>query len=200
MVSRIYNRVADRYDEDWSGLYAGARKHCLRQIIEQRGELDRPDTLDLGVGTGNSLNELRQRLPLGNCIGLDTSERMLEHSASKLDGCARLIRSDAVDAARHLPPRSIGLLLCHFLLSFVDADKLYRTAYHLLRPGGLFSLATSTRRSLRETYSGRFSRAARVLGVQRAVDGASTPADTSAFLIRRRSRARSRDSSLISRS
>ena len=177
MVSRIYNRVADRYDEDWSGLYAGARKRCLRQIIEQRGELDRPDTLDLGVGTGNSLNELRQRLLLGSCMGLDTSERMLEHSASKLDGCARLIRSDAIDAARHLPPRSVDLLLCHFLLSFVDADILYRSAYRLLRPDGLFSLATSTRRSMRETYSGRFRRPARLLGVQRAVEGASTPAD-----------------------
>ena len=177
MVSRIYNRVADRYDEDWSGLYAAARKRCLGQIIEHCGQLDRPDTLDLGVGTGNSLNDLRGHLPLGNCIGLDASERMLEHSAVKLDGCATLIKGDAIDAAHHILPGSVDLLLCHFLLSFVDAGQLYRTAHRLLRPGGLFSLATSTRRSLRETYSGRFSRPARLLGVQRAVNGASTPAD-----------------------
>lgn len=182
MVSRIYNRVADRYDEDWSGLYAAARKHCLGQIIEHADELDRPATLDLGVGTGNSLKELRDLLPLGECTGLDVSAGMLQRSADKLDNGARLLQADAVDAIRYVPPESIDLLLCHFLLSFVDASRLYQTAYRLLRPGAMISLATSTRGSLRETYSGRFSRAARLLGVQRAVNAASTPADHSECL------------------
>jgi len=177
MVSRIYNRVADRYDEDWSGLYAGARKLCLGQIVEHASELDHPDTVDLGIGTGNSLEELRALLPLGKCTGLDVSSGMLERSANKLADSARLLKANAVDADRFLPPASVDLLLCHFLLSFVDADQLYRTAHRLLRPGGLMSLATSTRGSLRETYSGRFSRAARLIGVQRAVNTASTPAD-----------------------
>ncbi len=177
MVSKIYNRVADRYDEDWSGLYASARKLCLGQIVEHASDLKRPDTLDLGIGTGNSLDELREMLPLGICTGLDVSSAMLERSANKLADSTRLLRANAVDAGRFLPPASVDLLLCHFLLSFVDADELFRTALGLLRPGGLMSLATSTRGSLRETYSGRFSRAARLIGVQRAVTTASTPAD-----------------------
>jgi len=177
MVSRIYNRVADRYDEDWRGLYAGARKLCVGQIVEHAAELGHPDTVDLGIGTGNSLDELRALLPLGKCTGLDISTGMLKRSADKLNGSIRLLRANAVDADHYLPPASVDLLLCHFLLSFVDAGQLLGTAYQLLRPGGLLSLATSTRGSLRETYSGRFSRAARLLGVQRAVNTASTPLD-----------------------
>jgi len=177
MVSRIYNRVADRYDEDWSGLYAGARKLSLGQIVERAAELDHPDTVDLGIGTGNSIDQLREMLPLGKCTGLDISAGMLKRSADKLDGSIRLLRANAVDADRFLPPASVDLLLCHFLLSFVDAEKLYRTAHRLLRPGGLMSLATSTQGSLRDTYNGRFRRAASLLGVQRAVNTASTPAD-----------------------
>ena len=182
MVGKFYNRVANRYDEDWSGLYAAARKLCLEQIVEHEGELDLPDTVDLGVGTGNSLYELRRLMSLGSCTGLDISAGMLERSSSKLGDSVRLVRADANDAERYLAHESVDLLLCHFLLCFVDAGRLLRTAYRLLRPGALISLATSTRGSLRETYSGRFSSPARLLGVQRAVNTAVTPADHDACL------------------
>lgn len=178
MVSRIYDRVADRYDEDWSGLYASARRYCIEQIGRQLSHRDRPvDILDLGIGTGNTLHELRATIALGRCAGFDLSAGMLDQAADKLADQVQLIQGNAIEAADYLPPGSMDLVLCHFILSFVDADRLFETAFEMLRPGAVLSLATSTRRSLRETHSGRFSRAARILGVQRALNAATTPAD-----------------------
>lgn len=178
MVNRLYDRVAKRYDDDWSGLYASARRYCIEQISRQLDRRERPiDTLDFGIGTGNSLHELRDNITLGRCAGFDLSAGMLDQAADKLASNVQLIQGNAIEAADYLPPGSMDLVLCHFILSFVDADRLFETAFEMLRPGAVLSLATSTRRSLQETYSGRFSRAARILGVQRALSAASTPAN-----------------------
>jgi ubiquinone/menaquinone biosynthesis C-methylase UbiE len=86
VLNQVYDRVADRYDDDWSGLYARARLHCINQIASQLGRLDvPPDAVDFGIGTGNALGELQQRIPLGDCTGFDISRRMLGQAAKKLN-------------------------------------------------------------------------------------------------------------------
>ncbi|MGD2171944.1 MAG: class I SAM-dependent methyltransferase [Gammaproteobacteria bacterium] len=178
MATRVYDRVAACYDDDWGGIYAAARTCYVEQICRARKNRGQPpDTLDLGVGTGNSLFDLGRRLPLGKCTGFDLSRGMLRQARSKLGDRVELLREDALRAARHMPAASADLVLCHFLLSFVAADPLLDEVYRLLRPGGLFSLATSTQRSLGELHSGRFSRTGRLLGVRRELQKASTPAD-----------------------
>lgn len=178
MATRVYDRVAACYDDDWGGIYAAARACCVEQIhraSRQRGLP--PDTVDLGIGTGNSLVDLERRLSLGKCIGFDLSRGMLKQARSKLGERVELLREDALLATRRMPAASVDLVLCHFLLSFVAAEPLLDQAYRLLRPGGLFSLATSTQRSLGELHSGRFSRTGRLLGVRRELHKVSTPAD-----------------------
>jgi ubiquinone/menaquinone biosynthesis C-methylase UbiE len=178
MATRVYDRVAACYDDDWGGIYAAARNCYLEQI--QRASKPRglpPDTVDLGIGTGNSLYDLERRLVLGKCIGLDLSRGMLRQARNKLGERVELLCADALQATRRMPSASVDLVLCHFLLSFVAAEPLLDQAYRLLRPGGLFSLATSTQRSLGELHSGRFSRTGRLLGVRRELRKASTPAD-----------------------
>lgn len=178
MVSRVYNRVADRYDQDWSGIYANSRRHCLRQIATELAPTDSPlDVVDLGIGTGNALRDLRSRIPLGRCTGFDLSRGMLDQAAHKLGPGVSLIRDDAKNAADYLAPASQDLVLCHFLLSFVDPERMFEIAFRLLRPGGVLSLATSTRQSLRELSRGRFRRASKVLGVRRSLQKAHTPRD-----------------------
>ena len=178
MVSRVYNRVAPRYDEDWSGIYAAARARCMRQIAAQLDATDKPlEIVDLGVGTGNSLADLRRLVPLGNCTGFDLSTGMLTEAAHKLKNDATLIQADAINASTYLKPASIDLALCHFILSFVDTDRLLQMLQGLLKPGGLVSLATSTQQSLRELHSGRFRRSGQLLGVRRSLRKAATPVD-----------------------
>jgi len=178
MVSRIYNRVAASYDRDWSGIYASARDHCMAQIATQLEPPQRRlDTVDFGIGTGNSIHDLGKLVPLGSCTGFDLSAGMLNQAARKLGPGVRLIEGDAIDAPAYLEPKSIDLALCHFLLSFVDADELLQVAFGLLRPGGLLSLATSTQRSLQQLHSGRFRRTGQLFGVRRALSKVTTPAD-----------------------
>lgn len=178
MVSRVYDRVADHYDEDWSGLYASARTRSIKQIAAQLRNRQRPaNTVDLGVGTGNALRDLRRVVPLGLCTGFDVSGGMLARAAQKLDGRVTLIHDDAANAAAHLGGESQDLVLCHFLLSFMDTRCLLGVAHGLLRPGGLFSLATSTQGSLSEMHSLHYPRASRLVGIQRSLSKAGTPRD-----------------------
>ncbi len=178
MVTRVYNRVADRYDEDWSGIYANARTHCIRQIMDQLDTADRPlDVVDFGIGTGNALSDLRRFAQLGRCTGFDLSAGMLAQAERKLDGNVHLIRDDAIRAPDYLQAQSNDLALCHFLLSFVDADRLLDVAHGLLRPGGMLSLATSTQQSLHELTLGRYRRASKLLGVERMLRKSNVPVD-----------------------
>ena len=176
MVSRIYDQVAAQYDRDWSGLYATARATSLGQIARRLGGAERRvDTVDLGVGTGNALRDLQQKIQLGNCTGFDISRGMLAQAARKTGSSVKLIHADAAHATEHLAQQSQDLVLCHFLLSFMDMTDLLGLAQRLLRPGGLLSLATSTQESLSELHSVHFPRASRLLGVQASMRKASTP-------------------------
>jgi ubiquinone/menaquinone biosynthesis C-methylase UbiE len=178
VVSRVYDRVADQYDDDWSGLYAAARAKCVSQIARQMHESDRPlDVADLGIGTGNALRDLERRIPLGTCTGLDVSQGMLSQAGRKLGDEVRLIHDDAAHAGAYLAPGSQDLVLCHFLLSFVDADRLVDVAHGLLRPGGIVSLATSTQGSLSELHRYHYPRASRLVGIQRSLQRSGTPRD-----------------------
>lgn len=176
MVSRIYDRIAEHYDEDWSGLYARARAYCINQIVSQSGALDgAPDIVDLGIGTGAALRDLRQRIPLGYCTGFDVSRGMLSQAAQNLNGKVKLIHDDATRAASYLQAESQDLALCHFLLDFADVDPVLDTVQTLLRPGGFFSLATSTQQSLSEVHRIHYPRSSRLIGIQRAVGKSNTP-------------------------
>ncbi len=177
MVSQIYDRVASRYDRDWSGIYAGARAHCVDQISAELTAAGPVDAIDLGIGTGNAFNDLRARIELGDCTGFDVSRGMLMQARQKLGADIRLVNSDAARAVDFVAPESVDLVLSHFLLSFVEADRLLSTAHRVLRPGGLMSLATSTQRSLIELHTGRFRRASKLFRVKRSLHKAHTPRD-----------------------
>ncbi len=177
MVSQLYDRVASRYDSDWSGIYASARAHCVEQIAAELGDRGPVDTIDFGIGTGSALHDLRRHIDFGECTGFDVSRGMLTQARRKLGDDVRLVHSDAVRAANYAGPGSADLALSHFLLSFIDADRLLSTAQEILRPGGLLSLATSTQRSLIELHTGRFRRASRLFRVKRSLHRAHTPRD-----------------------
>ncbi len=177
MVSQLYDRVASRYDRDWSGIYANARAHCVDQIATELAGAGPVDAIDFGIGTGNALRDLRRRIEFGDCTGFDVSRGMLTQARRKLGDTVRLVHSDAAHAAEHVPANSVDLVLSHFLLSFIDADQLLATAHGVMRPGGLLSLATSTQRSLIELHTGRFRRASKLFRVERSLNKAHTPRD-----------------------
>lgn len=139
---QLYNqRVAATYDEDCLGLLAGARRLAIAQLVAS--DLAPTATvLDLGVGTGESLCALLPRFPHGRKIGIDLSGKMIEAAQRKLAFEAHV--DDACNVGAHVPAGSVDLVLAHFLTSFVSRPRLFSAAATALRPGGLFSVVSTT--------------------------------------------------------
>lgn len=175
-IGAIYDQhVADTYDEDSLGLLAGARNLGIRQITESSLPADAV-VLDLGVGTGETLIALKPRFASGRLIGIDLSARMVEVAQRKLAFEAHV--DDACNAAAHVPPASVDLALAHFLTTFVDRPKLFRTTAGLLKPGGLFSVVSTPTEAFLAVRNGL----AALLGDTALVQAASpTPANAEAL-------------------
>lgn len=177
MVSHAYDRIADSYDDDWCGLYAESRRRAVAQIVAALADAADPKITDLAVGTGNTLGSLYQRLSLGTATGFDVSTGMLGKAREKLPQRAQLIHDSAANAENYLGPASQDVMLCHFLLRYLEPQVVLPTAYRLLKPGGYFSLVTTTQRSLIEAYTGRFAKIEPLLGVRRQLAKGGNPLD-----------------------
>lgn len=137
-IGAIYDQhVADTYDQDSLGLLSGGRGLGIAQILAATS-VSPACIVDLGVGTGESLNLLGTHYPQAKRIGIDLSARMIEVARRKFEFTAYV--DDACNAGAHVPDDSADLVMAHFLTTFVNRPKLFRTAANLLRPGGLFSV------------------------------------------------------------
>ncbi len=149
---KLYDEhVADTYDQDQLGLLAGVRALAIEQITAT----DLPSNatlLDLGVGTGLTLAALGARFPTGRKIGIDLSAKMIAAAQRRLALEAHV--DDACNAAAHVPPGSVDLVLAHFLTTFVNRPRLFAAAAQTLRPGGLFSVVSSTSEAFRLVRGG----------------------------------------------
>jgi cytosine/adenosine deaminase-related metal-dependent hydrolase/SAM-dependent methyltransferase len=75
------------------------------------------DVLDLGCGTGRWLEKLAAQSPQ-SLTGLDASPEMLAHAEGKLAARATLLLADC--HAPPVAPRSADLILCSFVLSYMQ--------------------------------------------------------------------------------
>ncbi len=139
---KLYDdRVADTYDADALGLLTGVRSLALAQI---RGAAlpDDATIVDLGAGTGLTLVALADRFPRSRMIAIDLSARMLETARKRLKLEAHV--DDVCNLGRHVAPASVDLALAHFLTTFVDRPRFFRSTAAALRPGGLISVVSTT--------------------------------------------------------
>lgn len=142
-IGQIYDEtVADHYDRDQFGLLGGARERCFQQFQTHLSAAPVAKALDLAVGTGLSLTPLRSMFPKAALSGIDLSARMLEIAKTKLDFEA--IHDDVNNAGAYFAPASVDLIMMHFLTTFIDGAKVVRESAKLLRPGGYYSIVSST--------------------------------------------------------
>ena len=125
-----YNEAASIYDDwDWQRLWhesnewpliAGTLKRWYKHSSENN---PCPRILDVGAGTGRSLENLERLFPSSERFGLDVSEGMLEEAKKRLRSNATLIQGDILDfQAQNL---KFDIILMQRTSSHVgDLDKL----------------------------------------------------------------------------
>jgi trans-aconitate 2-methyltransferase len=89
---------------------------------------------DLGCGTGALTGELHRRTGVAETVGIDSSARMLERSASHaVDG----VRFEQADIARYEPGGELDIVFSNAALHWLpDHRGLYARLRGWLRPGG----------------------------------------------------------------
>lgn len=108
------------------------------------GEVDARDVLELGCGAAQFAIELARRG--ARVIGLDVSQRQLDHASGRVTeaGVAvRLVHASADDVP--LPPDSLDIVFGdHGAMGFADPNRTVPEAARLLRDGGLLAFSMFT--------------------------------------------------------
>ncbi|HTL98768.1 MAG TPA: methyltransferase domain-containing protein [Holophagaceae bacterium] len=120
-----------------------------RFIPEDRATF--PVVLDLGCGHGRSLCLLAERFRPERIVGVDADPRMPGWAAPFAADlkCETDLRVAGAHATG-LPDASVDLVFCHQTLHhIVEQEAALAECFRVLRPGGLFLMAESTRKYIR---------------------------------------------------
>ncbi|MCM8595321.1 malonyl-ACP O-methyltransferase BioC [Accumulibacter sp.] len=156
-LRRNFARAASSYDEA-----AVLQREIGRRMLERLDyvRLTPQRVLDLGCGTGASINALHERYPKAALIGVDLSESMLrvgQAQGSRLrwllpflgGGKTPLIVADAT--ALPLSARSFGLVWSNLMLHWLDDPlRAFREMHRLLEVEGLLMFSTFGPDTLKE--------------------------------------------------
>ena len=125
-----YRLWASSYDKELNPMLALERR-VLAPLLPMASGLD---VVDLGCGTGRWLEILKTRRP-HRLVGVDCSPEMLAIAREKTDGAAEYLEGDCNQLV--YPPASADLILCNFLLSYIeDMPSFLGRIHRMLRPGG----------------------------------------------------------------
>ena len=139
-MSALFDRYADRFDEDLAALVSRSPGCCLPQVSE--GIPPRSlDIADLGCGTGLCGVEFR---PLARTLtGVDISQGMLGRAANA-ELCDSLIQGEITEFL-HTRRASFNLLISADVFIYVgDLEAIFEGARTALRPGGQFAFSVET--------------------------------------------------------
>ena len=184
MVKHIYDKIADSYDRDIFNIYSLTRETVRHQI---KAHVHEPlyCVLDFGIGTGMALLDLiRFGVDIRHMIGNDISNGMLAVAHQKLGNRLETICDDLANIHSHVKDNSQNLVFCHYLFSYCDLERSLASARQVLAPGGLVSIATTTKQNFAELYSGRFETTRRLMDVKGYMDKAKIPNDHDDLIVR----------------
>ena len=137
-VSReAFDMQAATYDTDKNGKHARTLYPHIREKLLQ---MSFDSLLDVGCGTGEMLNTVKNIRPAAMFCGIDISSEMLKKAQEKLQDAAELSLGDA----EHLPYEngSFDLLMCaDSFHHYPDPQKAIAEFYRVLKPEGQLLLA-----------------------------------------------------------
>jgi len=144
-IRRQYNEViAASYDLDPQRVAGRSLARVIAQLSAESclaAGLPPMNVLDVGMGTGLFLEQLRNRAEREiHPHGLDISEKMADVAKSRLPDLVANI-DDAANLGRHFDEASFDLICTHFITGFVPIDHLAPQIWKKLKPGGYWSFA-----------------------------------------------------------
>ena len=145
-IEDMYNTtIASNYDCDRFKLLADSYQTVIKQIQNKIAEDTIKTILDLALGTGTVLLELKKIFPQARLSGIDISEKMIAIAQKKME--IDTFHDDAKNIGKYISPNSIDLILVHFLLAYIEPKIIIEETAKLLKPGSFCSIATSTYQS-----------------------------------------------------
>ena len=106
-----------------------------------------PVVLDIGCGQGTSMLELPKRFGAEKMIGVDVHEPSIETAKKRAKDCAVPVELHCAGAST-LPvaDASVDLVFCHQTLHhIIDQEGMLAESFRVLKPGGVFLVAESTK-------------------------------------------------------
>ena len=149
VIQRQYDEViAPRYDFDPQSVIGASLKRAIEQIRRQEPDEfeDGPmNVLDLGVGTGRFLEQLRSQStrPI-RPYGLDISQKMIDLALRRVPDLAPAV-DDAANLDHHFQTLSFDLICTHFITGFVPLGVLAPKVWGKLVGGGMWSFVGGTK-------------------------------------------------------
>jgi ubiquinone/menaquinone biosynthesis C-methylase UbiE len=145
-VTSAYDRITPVY-ELWARLTeARARQRVLELAAPRDGET----TLEVAVGTGVQLAELARRNPIGQTVGVELSDKMLDAARKRVAEAGLRDRVELRRAnALELPfdDRSFDLVVNSYMLDLLPREQIPQALAEfrrVLRPGGRLVLSNMT--------------------------------------------------------
>lgn len=142
-IAEMYNNiVAEKYNLDVFKLLSDSHAIAIKQIRQNLQDIRVNNIVDLAVGTGNMLLAIKELFPYSSLYGIDISQKMLEIASKNIEIVS--FHDDALNVGKYMKIHSCDLVILHFLLAYVEPNKIIYEASQILRKGGAISLATST--------------------------------------------------------
>ncbi|HEY7309039.1 MAG TPA: class I SAM-dependent methyltransferase [Gemmataceae bacterium] len=149
VIQRQYDEViAPRYDFDPHSVIGDSLERALEQI--QRLALDAGDegpmnVLDLGVGTGRFLEQLRAHsVRRIHPYGLDLSQKMIDVACRRIPDLTPSV-DDVSNLENHFQLLSFDMICTHFITGFVPLGVLAPKVWGKLVGGGIWSFVGGTK-------------------------------------------------------
>lgn len=137
LSQNAFNMQATTYDTDKNGEHA---RKLYPHIIDELSDIIFDNLLDVGCGTGEILNSVKNIYPSASIYGIDISEEMLKKAKEKLLDTAEISLGDA----EHLPYENgkFDLLMCtDSFHHYPNPQKAIEEFYRVLKKDGYLLLA-----------------------------------------------------------
>lgn len=104
--------------------------------------------VDVGCGRGRSFKLLAERFRPSRMIGIDVDGAMLKIAAAEVSGEGLAVEFQQTTSSRlMLPAQSVDMIFCHQTFHhLMDQEAALAEFHRVLKPGGLFLFAESTRK------------------------------------------------------